>query len=321
MDRSIENSGVFDNRSGGPTTIKTAPIALFVYKRPHHVRETVAHLQKNGLARDSDLYVFCDGPRTTKDVDAVNNVRQCIHNTEGFRSVTVVERDTNFGLAKSIITGVTQLCQQHGRAIVLEDDLVVSPYFLDYMNRALWLYEDDNRVMNITGYMLPVKNPEKLPESFFCYASSSWGWATWERAWGLFEEDTESLFHRVSKSGRRREFDIEGTMPFMEMLRAQADGKIISWAIRWYATTFLHHGLCLHPSRSLVRNIGHDGSGSHCGPNTDFDVMLSQAPIREFPREASPCEAAVWAMADYYESITPPLSVRAFKQLWRKLTF
>jgi hypothetical protein len=240
-----------------------APIALFVYNRPLHTRQTVEALQKNELAAESDLFIFSDAPKNPEVSPAVQEVREYIRSIGGFKSISIVEREENLGLANSIIDGVTKICGEYGRIIVLEDDLVTSPYFLRFMNDALDLYEHEERVISIHGYMFPVK--EKVPETFFLRGADCWGWATWKRGWDLFEPDGRELLRQLSMQGFEKEFNYDGAYNLSGMLRSQIQGEIDSWAIRWYASAFLKGKLTLYSGRSLVQNIGNDNSGTHCG--------------------------------------------------------
>lgn len=293
----------FDNNS--------SPIALFTYNRPKHTRQTVEALQRNEIASESDLFIFSDAPKNLKAVAAVREVREYIRGITGFKSVTVVERENNFGLAASIIDGVTNLCDEYGQVIVLEDDLVVSPVFLTFMNTALDKYRDEERVMQISGNMFPVLHPETLPKTFFCRATTSWGWATWERAWRKFEPSAQKLASKIIAQKLRKEFDIGGD--HFQMLVMQENGEGDSWAIRWYASVFLAGGLCLHPSLSLVANIGHDRSGVHCGSNNKYDSPLSSAMPKPFPLVIEESPQGRQALANFFRTTR----VSPWRRLWR----
>lgn len=259
----------------------TAPIALFAYNRPIHLRRTVDALAANGGAADSELIVFSDGARTPDAAAAVAAVRAWLPQICGFRSVRVVERTENWGLARSITTGVAELVASRGRVIVLEDDMVTSPHFLRYMNEALDLYADVPEVVSIHGYFYPDSDP--LPETFFLRGADCWGWATWERGWKVFESDGARLLAELERRGLCDDFDFGGAAGYTAMLRNQIAGLNDSWAVRWYAAAFLAGGLTLYPGRSLVHNIGNDGSGRHA-PDTDgFGVALADDPIRLAP--------------------------------------
>jgi len=255
--------------------MQLAPIAVFAYNRSEHLQRTLAALSRCDWADRSTLIVYSDGPKTAGDAGAVRRVREIVQAAVGFADVRIVNRTQNFGLARSIITGVTELCRAHGRVIVLEDDLVVARGFISYMNQALERYENDRTVMQVSGYVLPMPNVSCLGETFFCRVASSWGWATWERAWNCFCSDPAALLERLASSERRRQFDVEDSYPYYAMLQQHAAGKLDVWGVRWYASMFLQGGLCLYPTESLVQNIGMDGSGMHCHPSTTFDVRLS----------------------------------------------
>jgi hypothetical protein len=256
---------------------ENAPIALFAYKRLGQLRRTVQSLLTNPEASASELYVFCDGAKDDVDLSAVSEVREFAANIKGFRSVSVVLRHKNVGLARNIIDGVSKVTELHGRAIVIEDDLLLSQYFLRYMNDGLNLYSDDERVISIHGYVYPVQ--QALPEAFFLRGADCWGWATWRRGWALFNPDGQALLDELRRLNLTKAFDFNGAYSYSQMLEGQINGKNDSWAIRWYASAFLADKLTLYPGRSLVHNIGNDGSGTHCGSNAIHDVELSNSLI------------------------------------------
>ena len=268
-----------------------APIVLFVYNRPAHTRQAVEALQKNALSSDSVLIIFSDAAKSESQAEAVREVRKYIRTITGFRSVNFIERDRNWGLANSIIDGVTSVVNERGRIIVLEDDMVTSPYFLTYMNEALEKFADDDRVVSIHGYVYPVTQP--LPEAFFLPGADCWGWATWSRGWACFNGDGQFLLDELKRRKLIRAFDFNGAYPFSKMLEAQIKGDNDSWAVRWYASAFLTGKLTLYPGRSLVHNIGFDGSGEHCGETEVWATKLSTHPIdlNGIPVKASP---AAW---------------------------
>lgn len=259
-----------------------APITLFVYNRPTHTRRTVEALQKNALAKDSDLIIYSDAPKSELHSEAVRQVRQYMHQIDGFKSVVIVERETNFGLASSIIDGVTTVVNKYGRIIVLEDDLVTSPYFLNFMNTALETYKDDEKVMHISGYMFPIDNAD-MPETFFLRTASCWGWATWSRAWCHFEKNPKILLNEYTEQTMKR-FNMDGAYNFWTQVEQNERGLIDTWAVFWYASVFQKDGLCLHPKFSMVSNIGHDETGLHCGNTNAFAVKLASKPITYFER-------------------------------------
>jgi hypothetical protein len=256
-----------------------APIILFVYNRPHHTLQTLEALYNNELAKDSVLYIFADGIKDnakSENNKKVNETREIIRKRQWCKDVVITEREQNFGLAKSIIEGVTEIINKHGRAIVLEDDLVTSPYFLKFMNDALVKYEKEDSIACISGYIYPIKD---LPELFFIKGADCWGWATWKRAWDILETDGQKLLNELEQKKLTNQFDLNNSYPYTKMLREQISGLNNSWAVRWYASAFLKNKLCLYPGKSLVNNIGTDGSGSHDGVTDIYKTEPLKTPI------------------------------------------
>lgn len=295
-----------------------APIALFVYNRPQHTARTVKFLQQNKLAADSRLYIFSDGPKTPNDEEKVDEVRSFIKTIEGFKSVKIVESKTNKGLANSVIEGVTQLNQNYGQVIVFEDDLITSPHTLTYFNEALNIYRNEDQVMHIGAYMYHLKE-ENLPESFFYRAATSWGWATWQRAWQHFEPNIDTLLKQFN-ARKIHDFSIEGTMNFWKQMQDFKRGRNNSWAIRWYASIFLKGGLTLNPSQSLVNNIGHDGTGVHSGINDIYNVIINPKPITVFPNQIAEDKNAYAAIKSFLASRKGSLWTRIKRYLNEKLS-
>ena len=292
-----------------------APIALFVYSRPWHTRRTLEALANNELSSDSDLIVFADAARDAASAAGVREVRDMVESISGFRSIRIVARNSNLGLAGSIIDGVTAVCAEYGRAIVLEDDLVTSPHFLRYMNQSLNMYENATLVGSIHGYWYPAEG--QVPETFFLRGASCWGWATWSRAWQLFEPDARKLLSEIRRRNLGDLFDLDGSIAYTQMLKNQIAGKVDSWAIRWHASMFLADRLQLSPGRSLVRNIGFDGTGTHSVASGVFAVQPSTTPISvaRIPLKESP--EARKALMRYYRSTRRGIATRALGRLRR----
>lgn len=280
-----------------------APIALFVYNRPKHTQQTVEALKENILAKDSDLIVFSDAPKSEAHMEAVCEVREYIKTITGFKSVSIIERGQNWGLAKSIISGVTQLVNTYGRVIVLEDDLVTSPYFLKFMNDALDRYENEDRVMHVSGYMFPI-HQIGLNEAFFLRTTSCWGWATWARAWQSFEKNPDYLIKNFS-TAMIKKFNMDGTFDFWQQVLKNYTGEINTWAIFWYASVFQRQGLCLHPAVSMTINIGHDGTGINCSNSDIFTTALSSKPINKLPDLIAEDKNTLQVLKSFFLSITP----------------
>jgi hypothetical protein len=304
-------ANIFHHQEG---RLSHAPVALFVYNRPWHTRQTVEALLANVEATDTDLYVFSDAEKNAQASKAVSEVRAYVHGIVGFRSVTFIEREKNFGLAKSIIEGVSEVCKQRGRVIVLEDDIVTSPYFLKYMNDALNLYKNDEQVISISGYTYPIE--KNLPETFFLRGADCWGWATWARAWDLFEANGEALLRELVTHKLIHQFDSNGTYPFTRMLKGQVTGKNNSWAIRWHATAFLRNKFTLYPRQTLVHNIGVDGSGENCAQTDGFYGEFSTVPIKVKPRPVEEISLVREQIMLFHKRAHPSLLRRVVRRLF-----
>jgi hypothetical protein len=267
-----------------------APISLFVYSRPDHAAQALATLRLNPPAAGSELFIFSDGPRDAAAAPLVEATRAAIRNVPGFAKVNVIERERNLGLANSIADGVTQLCERFGRVIVVEDDLRLSPHFLGFMNAALDSYRGNERVMQVSGYMFPVTLPADV-ESLFLPFTTSWGWATWQRAWRHFDPAMRGYDALKADAAAQHRFNLDGAIDYVSMLDNQRAGRIDSWAIRWYLSVFQRNGLVLYPAHSLVGNFGFDGSGVHSGRNTALQrPPAAERPVSSFPEacEVSP---------------------------------
>ena len=231
-----------------------APIALFVFNRPAHTQKLLQSLLANKEAERSDLYIFCDSSKYPEQDSDVAAVRSIVAQIDGFARVEALYHETNKGLAQSIIYGVSKLCREYGRVIVLEDDLVLSAFFLRYMNEALDFYADDKKVMQISGFQFPI--PSRDNASGLLPYTTSWGWATWERAWENFDPSFCDVSELNREKDLRYRFDFDGTYPAFKMLKRLHAGAVSSWAIRWYHIVFSNQGLVLYPPVSFVNNLG-----------------------------------------------------------------
>ena len=293
--------------------MKLAPIVLFTYNRLWHTQKTIQALKNNELASKSELIIYSDGAKNKSAYESVSQVRDYVETIDGFKKVTIISREKNWGLANSIIDGVTQAIKKHGKVIVLEDDLITSPFFLRYMNDALEFYKDENEVMHISGYIYPIDN-KNLNDTFFIKPDTCWGWATWDRAWKYFKKDTNYYLNIFSKE-MIRDFNLNGNYDHFKQIKANKNGRIDTWAIYWYASTYLQNGLSLHPSQSFVSNIGHDGKGVHCVKTSIYDVDLATNYSIAFSNQIKEDKAARVLLEKYYNSIKVPLSIRVINRL------
>ena len=294
-----------------------APILLFVYNRPEHTRRCIESLTRNALAADSTLYIYADGAKDTTQQSAVDEVRSYLRTISGFKTVNLIERKENWGLARNIIDGVTTQVNRYGKVIVLEDDLVIAPYFLQFMNDALETYKDEPKVGHIQA--CDFTQDPSLPDTFLIKWTGSWGWATWERAWKHFNPNGKALLEELEQRKLTYTFDFNGKYGFTRMLRRQIEGKNNSWAIRWNASLFLKDILSLNVGRSLVQNEGFDGSGTNCGGGGLYASNLHLAPLPV--QKISPIEenkAARQAFVRYYAR-TNSFWAKAIRRIKRTL--
>lgn len=258
--------------------MRLAPILLFVYKRYDLTLQTLNALTKNYLADNSDLIIISDAPKTEDDLIKVKKVRKLIKDVKGFKSLEIIERESNLGLSGAIINGVTDIINMFGKVIVLEDDLLTGKFFLKYMNDGLNTFHYFDEVISIHGFVYPIKS--KLPETFFIKGADCWGWATWKRGWDLFENDASKLLDMIDSENLKEEFNFGGSANYYKMLGDQVKNKIDSWAIRWYASAFLADKLTLYPGKTLVNNIGFASEATHTRTKLNYNSPLYQDQIK-----------------------------------------
>ena len=257
-----------------------APVILFTYNRPFHTQKTIESLLENVLAEKSDFYVFSDGPKSPKDEPPIQQVRNYVKSVKGFKSVTLFEQEENSGIARSVIKGVSEIVNQFKKVIVMEDDLLSSPYFLKFQNEALDFYADEPRVFSISGYNHPpslLKIPPAYPhEMFFSYRNASCGWGTWADCWNQADWQVSDFEIFRTDKNQQQAFN-RGGEDMSEMLTEAMAGKIDSWSIRWSYAHFLHNALSVYPVHSYIDNIGHDGTGINSYSTNKYDNDLSKA--------------------------------------------
>ncbi|WP_275075984.1 hypothetical protein [Providencia rettgeri] len=252
-----------------------APVVLFVFARPEHTKKTISALLENPEAKNTDLIIYADAAKNEEQLKSVELVNNIITDITGFKSVVINRRTANYGLAKNIIEGVSAVCEQYGRAIILEDDIVTSPFFLSFMNSALTKYQNTKEVWHVSGWNYPLKDTTELPDCFLWRTMNCWGWATWKDRWEHFEKKPKDI-KKNWDSETIYKFNLDGSYNFFSQIEENITGKLDTWAIFWYATIYTHNGLCLNPTKSYVVNIGNDGSGENCGHNDIYKSELAQ---------------------------------------------
>lgn len=280
---------------------RLAPVVIFAYDRVDHLKATINALRDNFLAPITDVYVYSDGPKPGVE-GSVSKVREYLSCVAGFKSITVKYSENNQGLAKSIISGVTEIINEYGRVIVLEDDIVTSPYFLNFMSDALDFYEKDLNIWSVSGYTLPKKYflvDKYINEDVFLHPRPMpWGWATWSNRWDKNNWDGDFTSFIKYKDVRKKFNKLGDDMSMM--LNAQLDGQINSWYVRWAYSAMTARMKTIYPVISLTANLGHDSSGTHCAddiygrythqikdladcaPEIEPDLILNEQLVKHF---------------------------------------
>src|SRR5215217_9767266 len=241
--------------------VNLAPIVLFCYNRPWHLRQTIEALQLNSLSSESELIIYSDGPKHDSDEPLVKEIRDYLKELRGFKDIKVIEAPGNNGLAASVINGVSEVLELQKKIIVLEDDMLTTPDFLDYMNKALDTYQSRSDIFSVTAYCPPIKfPPEYEKDLFLAPRASSWGWGTWTDRWNKADWSV-SDFALLKKDKKRIKEFTRGGEDLWPMLVKQQQQVIDSWAIRWTYCQFKNNAYGVYPVKSKIKNIGTDGSG------------------------------------------------------------
>jgi hypothetical protein len=285
--------------------MQLAPVVLFVYNRPWHTQQTLCSLINNHLSSNSDLFIFSEGPKDEQDAIAVGEVRTLIHKLKGFRRISIVERPVHLGLAASIITGVSEILEREERVVVMEDDLVSAPSFLEFVNRGLEAYQDDARIFSVSGYVYPYQPPKGYTASVLLFPrASTWGWATWRNRWQQADWRKDRFDDILAQHEMIKKLN-QGGEDLSTMLKLQSQGKINSWGIRWCLTHAQAEAYGLFPAVSLIRNIGLDGSGVHCKSTSDYEVLMADFPSnKELPLDIVPDPEVIGSIRVFFDS--PP---------------
>ena len=273
-----------------------SPVVVFAYNRPEHLRRTLSALAANELAAQSELIIYCDGPKPQSDLPAIEDVREIARTASGFATITVYEREANLGLAGNILAGVNETFEKYPRIIVLEDDLITSPFFLRFMNDALDCYADVPEVGNIHGWCFPSR--KTLPDTFFLPGGGCWGWATWRNSWECLEWDPQGLHEELNRRKLLNRFNRGGNYDFSTLLLDMGN-----WAARRYASMMCLGQLTLTPGRSLIEHEGDDGSGTNCGIY-DTSTIMTERPITvvKQPLQVDPHIEKLWDK--YFGTVT-----------------
>ena len=250
-----------------------SPILIFVYNRPFHTLETLKALKLNIGADKANVIIYSDGPKSEKDYTLVNDVRNICRNVSGFGSLTLIERPQNIGLANNIISAVSYEIRKYGTVIVLEDDLITSVGFIKFMNDALEFYKN-SEIFSICGYSPKISIPDSyIHSTYLTPRIGSWGWASWEEKWKQVDWDVKDFDVFINDSNARNTFN-KGGNDLTTMLLRQKLNQIDSWAIRFTYSCFRSGNMVVYPMKSLVKNIGVDGTGTHMKKSLKYDSPI-----------------------------------------------
>jgi len=267
-----------------------APIVAFVYNRLDHTKQMIEALQQNELANKSELYIYSDAAKNEETHKDVTDVREYLLEIKGFKKVTIIKREENWGLANSIIDGVGKVINTYGKVIVLEDDLITAPSFLLFMNSCLEFYQFEDKIFTISGYSNIVVPKTYKENIYFAHISTSWGWATWQNRWESINWENNSYLPILNDKKLLKDIKKKVGNQRIRMLKQQMNNKINSWAVRRLFTQIIENKMTVFPRTTLVNNIGFDGSGVHCGTlsgNLDktnplsTDSLFDSTPYRE----------------------------------------
>jgi hypothetical protein len=225
-------------------------------------------LKRNILSKNSVVFIFSDGWKNDSDKEDVLNVRKYIDKISGFKKVFIILRPNNFGLSKNIIDGINYVLKKNKKIIVLEEDLELSKYFLNFINTGLKIYQNISNVASIHGYFYPVNLKKNFSSTFFIRGADCWGWGTWRRAWKKFNPKGKELSNKIKKQELIRLFNFNNSYDYFKMLVDQTKKNNNSWAIRWHASMFLENMYTLYPKISLVKN-----NGTKNGTHSNFDIL------------------------------------------------
>ena len=259
---------------------KKTPVAVFSYNRPDHTRRTLEALSKCHRVNECDVFLFSDGAKNDAAYLDVSATRKVLHEWSNQLNAQIIEQPQNIGLAKSIVSGVTSLCEKYGRVVVIEDDLVVSPDFLHYMIESLNRYTDEEQIMQVGGFTLCAPS-DLSTDCFFLPVTTTWGWGTWQRAWQKFSWEPFDLDVAKTDIEWKKRFTVNMSCSYLSMLEDRLAQKNDSWGILWWYAVSRNKGLVAYPAKSLVWNGGFDGSGIHCG-SSDF---LEQGDAQSYSNE------------------------------------
>lgn len=265
--------------------MKFSTILCFGFDRPMHLERMLNSLEKNHESIDSDVYICIDGPADSTDLEMHSKTVEVAKKNWNFKSTKLILRERNLDCRTNIINTITELFKTNDRLIILEDDLVLGPNFLSYMNAALHKYLNKKEMWCINGYSYPQLN-FKSGSSVSKYVSP-WGWGTWSDRWEIFvneDYDKKNFISSLSENDRKK-FNVENLYDWEDIIVKNELGKISAWDAYWYQAVFMNKGLTLYPNKSHIRNEGFDGTGMHCSSTNDWITPINMSTTKRYPNK------------------------------------
>ena len=281
-------------------------IAVFLFNRPEHTKLMLQSLSECDNAGKYKILVFLDGPRDQADIPKIEEVGLVLSEFEEILDLHVTVHSKNLGLAESVISGVTKVLRSYDSVIVLEDDLILNPVALNFLDQAVSLMKLNSEIFSASAYS-PVdlrespSHQDMAYDGYFANRTHSWGWAITQTNWSRIDWKLQNLNDALRDRGVL-DFFVKGGSDLIPMLIEQLKGNINSWAIRMAFQAAIFREYTLYPSATLVRNIGFDGTGVHCGVNEQIQnqkLDLSFTPdLMKFP--PIHCAEAAKKFGEYY---------------------
>ena len=278
--------------------LNNAPIAIFGFNRPEHLRECLKSLERCEGFEKQVGYIFIDGPRNSSEASKVNEVISVAREFANIHSFELILREENLGLAKSVRSGIDMVFEKFDRIIVIEDDLILAVGFLNFINLGLEKYFSETKVASISGYQYPLS--EALQKISFLRGADCWGWGTWKNRWEAINFKGSELLEQIYASDLIQELNLNGSVDYEDMLIKYCNSEIDSWAVPWHVSNFLQNKLTLYPSLSYVSNEGGDGSGTHFGNNFLFSQELNKQESINFPSQVCESKAFKDSLISFY---------------------
>lgn len=264
--------------------MNNAPVVCFGFDRPEHLNNLLTSLENNKDSENSIVYICIDGPSEKTDISQHNKTIEVAKKNWKFKNKNLILREHNLDCRTNIISTISELFTKYDKLIILEDDLYLGKFFLQYMNDALSKYKEIKNIWHINGYAYPQLNFSK--KSSISTYISPWGWGTWKDRWEIFINQDFDKINFISNldNKQKKNFNVEGLYDWENIIIKNELGEISAWDAYWYQAVYLNNGLTIFPNKSHVKNRGFDGTGMHCSNNDDWKTPLNKNETKYFPK-------------------------------------